>query len=391
VHRLLHVLTVPDSLIFLEGQLAFMRSRGFEVMVVTSPGERLHSFGAKEGVAVAPIELPRKITPVRDLVALAELTAVIRRFRPDIVHAHTPKGGLLGTLAAAAAFVPVRLYQMRGLPLMTATGWKRQLLTMTERVSCRAATRVICQSRSLREVAIAERLCAPDRMEVVRSGSNGVDAQGKFNPARLDRSVRAELGLAADAMVFGFVGRLVRDKGVEELAAAWRRVREAVPQARLLLVGPYEESDAISAHHRAALEADPRVTICGFRSDVARLYAAMDVFMLPSRREGFPNALLEASAMQLPVVATRIPGCTDLVVDGETGTLVSVDDANELAEAMVRYGRSPELRRKHGCAARVRALTEFSREQLWEAVHAVYARLLDESNDVVRSRHGVAQ
>ena len=188
---LVHVTTVPDSLLFLVGQVGFMEDRGYTVSVVTSPGGKLDAFAAREGVAAYGVEMARKVTPLRDLVTVLRLVRIFRSIRPEIVHAHTPKGGLLGMISATLAGVPVRVYHMRGLPLMTASGPRRTLLRATEKVSCQLAGRVICVSHSLREVALAEGLCAPDKIEVALAGSgNGVDSGGKFNPARLRTGAR---------------------------------------------------------------------------------------------------------------------------------------------------------------------------------------------------------
>jgi glycosyltransferase involved in cell wall biosynthesis len=380
MRRLVHVLSVPDSLVFLRGQIAFMRERGWDVSVVTSPGPELDAFGKQEGVPVYGIPLRRAITPGADLVSLARLTALLRKLKPDIAHAHTPKGGLIGTLAAAAARVPTRVYHMRGLPLMTATGRRRALLTATERTACAAATHVLCVSHSLRDVALELKLCRPDKIEVLLRGSgNGVDARGRFNPEQVPAAARVEVrqkaGIGPDAMVFGFIGRLVVDKGIGELAAAWHEVREALPGAHLLLAGVWEPQDPVPGTVRSALENDPRVHMLGFRRDTPVLYSAMDAIVLPTYREGFPNVPLEAAAMQRPVIATRIPGCVDAVDENVTGVLVPPRDAAALRGAMIRVGSDDELRTRLGTAGRARVLESFERERLWQALSDRYDRL----------------
>lgn len=377
--HIVHVFTVPESLAFVRGQPAFMRARGHRLSFVTSPGAALEAFGAREGVDVHALAMSRRISPADDLVCLARLVRLLRELRPDIVHAHTPKGGLLGMMAATLAGVRARIYHMRGLPMMTARGTQRALLASTERVSCALATRVLAVSGSLREVAIEERLTRADHIEVLAGGSgNGVDSD-RFDPERVGADARAalrgRLGIPRDAVVIGFVGRLVGDKGVVELTDAYGALRARHPALHMLVAGPFEARDAVPAATREALERDPTVHLLDFVEDTAPLYAAMDVLALPTYREGFPNVPLEAASMRVPVVATRVPGCVDAVADGETGTLVPARDAGALADALDAYVASPELRRAHGDAGRARVLESFRRERIWEALARVYDEL----------------
>lgn len=378
---LLHIVTVPMSLTFLRGQVAYMKARGMDVHALSSPGRELHAFAEAEDVTVSAVPMPRRLTPVRDLVAIAAMVRAIRRIQPTIVHAATPKGGLLGTIAATIARVPIRIYHVRGLPMETATGVRRSLLRTTEWVACHLAHRVLCVSHSVREVVVSERICPAERVRVLAGGSgNGVDAGGRFDPSRLSPHARSEtrarLGIPADARVIGFIGRLVRDKGVVELAEAWRAVRDACPDAHLLLVGPFEERDPVPDSVERELRWDARVHLTGEDWDTPELYAAMDVVALPSHREGFPNVALEAAAMRLPVVTTYASGCRDAVVHDETGALVPVRDGSALASALLMYLGNPALRARHGDAGRARVLAAFRQEAVWSALHDEYDGLL---------------
>jgi len=374
--RVLHVVTVPLSLLFLRGQIGFLKRRGVEFAAVSSPGPELDEFARREQVPTHAIPMARAITPFRDLVAVFQLARTIRNCNPDIVHAHTPKGGLLGMLAATLARTPVRIYHMRGLPFETATGPRRALLWCSEFVSCSLAHRVFCVGYGLRDVAIASGVCPSRKIEVFGGGSgNGVDAAGRFAPPeddRLRRAKRAQLGVAEDAVVVGFVGRVVRDKGVAELTMAWRRIREAHANCHLVIIGPEEPRDALPRSLIEELSRDPRVHLVGAVSDPEAWYPVFDVVALPTYREGFPNVLLEAAAMGLPVVATDIPGCREAVRDGVTGKLVPRMDDAALAEALLEYVSSPERRHAHGIAGRRRVLDRFAPEKIWAEIHSAY-------------------
>ena len=381
--RLLHVTTVPQSLNFLSGQVQFMDVRGFEIEAVSSPGDMLTAFGEVEAIQVHAVEFPRRITPFRDIKAVWLLSRIIRSFNPTIVHAHTPKGGLLGMISAWIARVPVRIYHIRGLPYMSASGRKRALLKATERLACRLANRVFCVSHSIRDVAVSDGLCAPGEIAVFGGGSgNGVDATKRFNPLLFSPAERAELrsklNLADSDLVIGFVGRIVRDKGIEELAKAWLSIRDDYQAARLLLIGPIEPQDPFSQTTLELLRNDPRVVMTGSVGETSPYYSILDLVVLPTYREGLPNVPLEGAAMELPVVATRIPGCVDAIEDGVTGTLVPVRDCDALAAAIRTYLDDPELRRRQGLAGRKRVLRDFRQEVIWEAVYQEYCRLLTE-------------
>lgn len=376
---IVHVTTVPVTLHFLTGQASFIGRHGFAVHAISSPGAHLASFAHKERVRVHSVAMTRRITPLRDLRALWDMVRELRRIRPRIVHAHTPKGGLLGMISAWIVRAPVRVYTMHGSPVVTAQGLRRRLLLWAERLSCSLAHRVLAVSESTRITAVVERLCRPEKIKVLLRGSvNGVDARGRFRPQgeSVRLGARREHGIPPDALVIGFVGRLAREKGVVELAGAWRALSPGLTRLHLLVVGALEEEDPLPAEVISALRSDPRVHLTGPDWNTPRLFAAMDVLALPSYREGFPVVALEAAAMALPIVATRVPGCVDAVQDGITGMLVAPRDPAALADALERYLSDPALRARHGQAARRRALTELRPEEIWEAVLAEYRSLL---------------
>ena len=380
--RLVLAVTHPMTARYLlRGQAEFLQRQGFDVWVVAAPGDDLAAFAEEESVPVAPVPMRRRIAPLADLVSLLRLTRLLRRLNPDLVNASTPKAGLLGTVAAWLARVPVRVYTMRGMPLETATGAKRLLLRWAERTAAGLAHRVICVSPSLRQRALDLGLTTADRSALVANGSsNGVDSE-RFEPSEARRRQAAELrrrlGLPDGAPVIGGVGRLTRDKGLEDLAEAFfGEVLERHPEARLLLVGDFEEDDPVAPPTREALAADPRVTITGWVGDAAPYYSVMDLLAFPSYREGFPNAPLEAAASGRPTVGYRTVGTVDAVEDGVTGALVPVGDGRALARALADTLADGQLRRRQGDAARQRARNLFHREVVWRGWAAEYRRLL---------------
>ena len=374
---------MAQSLGFLIRLVRYVKSQGFEVHALSSPGERLERLAREADVPVHAVTMPRRITPLRDLLTAARIARLIRRLRPQIVHGHTPKGGLLAMLAAWVCRVPLRIYHVYGLPMLTARGPKRLLLRTTEWVSCRLAHQVLCVSHSVRDVVVADGLCPASKIKVLLAGNiDGTDAAERFNPDRLPPDTRQQtapsLCPSAGGAVVGFVGRMVLDKGMSELVGAWQKLQNEFPELHLLIVGAPEPHTPLPGDIEAALHNDARVHLTGWCREVPALYAAMDVFVLPSHREGFGTVSLEAGAMRLPVVVSRVPGCVDAVQDGITGTLVTVRDPDALAAGIRRYLRDPALRRAHGEAGRVRVLRDFRPEAMREALYEEYMRLLQE-------------
>jgi len=280
-------------------------------------------------------------------------------------------------MAAWLTRVPCRIYTIHGLPFMAKTGLLRHLLIATERTSCGLATSVLAVSVSMRAVALEQKLCSRHKIDVLAAGTtNGIDTRVAFALPTKDerRRARAALGFSSEACVIGFVGRIVKDKGICELAEAWSLIASEFPQARLLLVGPEESVDAPPRSTIERLRSDPRVSMLGYVADPRAMYCAIDIVALPSYREGFPIVPLEAAAMGLPVVATAIPGCTDAVMDGHTGTLVAVRDSQALVEALRTYLATPALRLAHGQHGLERVRSQFSQEVLWGELARHYRR-----------------
>ncbi len=311
-----------------------------------------------------------------DMVALLRLWWLIGRRKPDMVEFSTPKAGLLGTLAARLRGVPRRVYMLRGLKLETATGFKRRILLAAERLTSRCAHVVLCNSESLRAEALALGVAPAGKLSLLGQGSsNGVDIE-RFSPGPSD--VRERLGIPRDAPVVGFVGRLTRDKGLPELVQAFDLILRAEPSARLLLVGWFDAAeDALDKELRARILNHPRTVFTGFVTDTAPYYRAMDVMVLPTWREGFPNVVLEAAATGIPVVTTECTGARDAVVPEVTGLLIPPGYPDAICEAVLKLIRDPKLRRRMGMAARTWVLEHYSEDRVLILTVNYYRNLLE--------------
>lgn len=379
---LLYCVTVPLSAwTLLRGQLAHFREQGYEVHLACAPGPALSDVARREGVTVHEVVMDREATSLlRDLRSLAAMIALMRQIRPDVVNAGTPKAGLIGMLAAWIVGVRARVYVLRGLRLETATGRTRRMLTFTEKLACRCAHRVVCVSDSLRERAVQTGLVSETKAIVVGSGSsNGVELE-RFRPdpalLREAATARERLGLDEDARTVGFIGRLTRDKGIVELIEAFERLYAEDSSRRLLLVGDTEHGDPLPAHTHEVLDRHPGVVRAGFVAETAPYYQLMAVLCLPSYREGFPNAPLEAAAGGRPTVTTDATGARDSVADGTTGYVVPLGDVEALTAALGRLLSDPATCGDMGAQAQIRAAEEFSPDRVWNGLDTVYQELL---------------
>jgi glycosyltransferase involved in cell wall biosynthesis len=297
----------------------------------------------------------------------------------------TPKAGLLGTLAARLRGVPRRVYMLRGLKLERTSGLKRRILLAAERMACASAHVVLCNSASLRAEALALRLAPAEKLLVLGEGSSiGVDVE-RFSPGRSD--VRDKIGIPHEAAVVGFVGRLTRDKGLPELIQAFDRILVAEPAAHLLLVGWFDAAeDALGGELRARILSHPRIHCTGFVSDSAPYYRAMDVMVLPTWREGFPNVVLEASATGIPVVTTQSTGARDAVIPEVTGLLIPPGYPEAIYESVIKLLRDPERRIHMGRTARAWVVEHYSEERVLGLTAEYYLSLLD-TEQVTQLRH----
>lgn len=380
--RLAHVTTVDLSLRFLlRNQLLAFSRAGYHVVSISAPGPWVTDLVTDGIMHVGVPSLQRRWAPAADLVSMIRLTRIFRYLRPDIVHTHTPKAGVLGRIAARLAKVPFVVNTAHGLYGNDGPAARRHLFLLLERVAARCSDFEFCQSsedlKTLRRLGIV----APERSAHL---GNGVDLSA-FDPDRLNRSAaRDALGIAPDSLVVGTVGRLVWEKGYREFFALAEQLRSTHDRVEALAVGPLEAAkrDGVPAHIIDDLSRRGTVRFLGMRTDMPAIYRAMDIFVLPSYREGFPRSAIEAAAMGLPLVLTDIRGCREIVSDGINGFLVPPKSVDALSERVDRLIADADLRTRFGMESRRRALSEFDEARVIKDTLVVYRRLLE-------TRHGL--
>ena len=377
--RLVHVTTTDISLAWLLGpQLRAFAAAGYEVIGVSAPGPYADELRAS-GIEHRPLRhATRSMSPARDVGAFAELYRVFRELRPDIVHTHNPKPGVYGRIAARAARVPVVVNTVHGLYALPEDRFaKRAVVYSLERVASTCSDAELLQN--VEDLSTLRRLGIPARK--MRVLGNGIDL-ARFDPARIDPSrvevLRKEMGAEPGDVLCGLVGRLVWEKGYREVFAAAARLCERVPNLRFAIIGPTDpdKSDAVRATDIAAAEQLGNMRFLGSREDVDDLYAAMDLIVLASYREGFPRTPMEAAAMGVPVVATDIRGCRQVVDDCGNGLLVPLRDVDALCAAIEHLATRSDVRARMGAAGREKALQEFDQERVIAITLETYERAL---------------
>ncbi|ANU17805.1 hypothetical protein BBI11_12530 [Planococcus maritimus] len=381
--KLIHAVTVSGSLSFMNGQLRYLKSQGFDPKALSSRGQGFEEFQSSEQVEMLELSMDRGISPLRDAQSLVRCVALFRRERPLIVNASTPKAGLIVTLAAKMCRVPIRIYTMRGLRMETTIGWKRSLLLNMEKVAASSATHCLAVSESLREQAIEFGIADEQKINVLGKGSgDGFDIARFQQSAEVEKTameLRERYQLSKKHIVLGFVGRLTKDKGINELVAAFKLLSQENHQLRLLIVGDYEDDDPVDDQVKWEIENNPRIIKTGFLPDPVAYYYLMDIFVFLTKREGFGNVSIEAALCGLPVVATDVTGARNTIVDGETGCLVDPGNLQDITRTLRDLIASESLRARFGEAGREWASAHFSNEVLWKELDSFYKNCLAES------------
>jgi glycosyltransferase involved in cell wall biosynthesis len=387
---LLMGVTHAQTCMVLGPRIRALREDGFRIVLLASPGELLDRTASAEGVERVAIPIERGMAPLADLVSLVRIWLLLGRLKPDMVEFSTPKAGLLGSVAAAARRTPRRVYLLRGLKLETSRGWRRRILLAAERVACACAHVVVCNSESLQERACTLGIASSAKLRLLGGGSSkGVDL-GRFLPGK--SRVRASLGWSESVPVVGYVGRFTRDKGIPELVEAFESILRAEPEARLLLVGWFDASeDALDGHLRARIDCHPRIHCTGYVEDTAPYYRAMDVMVLPTWREGFPNVVLEAQATGIPVVTTISTGARDSVLPEVTGLLIPPGYPQAICEAVLKLLHTPAMRRRMGTAARAWVREHYLEHRVLRLTTDFYWKLLTDEGRQLKETGGVIE
>ena len=369
--KLIRITTVPISLEkLLENQARFFKKH-YSVTLVSAQKEQLEKLAKEQGVAYFPLEMTRKITPLQDLRCLLQLVRFLRKEKPHIVHSHTPKAGIIGMLAAFIARVPVRMHTVAGLPLMEAKGIKKRILYAIERLTYRCATHVYPNSKGLMDFIQKKHLAEKTPLQIIGKGSsNGIDTD-YFNPdlitVQRQDELRKQLKIDQDDFVFLFIGRLVGDKGINELVAAFEQLATKTPKLKLLLVGPQEPAlDPLKQVTLNTIDKNPNIISTGYQQDVRPFLKMAQVFVLPSYREGFPNVVLQAGAMGVPCIVSDINGCNEIIEDKVNGFLVPPKQIQPLVEKMQFLYKDAEKRTIFIERTQTLIATNFERAQYWK-------------------------
>lgn len=372
--KILNVVNVFFTLpFFLGNQLSYFTRKGYEIHLGCSPHPKLEEFAAQHNCKSVAIEISKHFTVRKDVIAAYQLWKYIRKQQFDVVCGHTPKGGLLSMTAAFFAGTKKRIYFRHGLVYETASGLKKAVLKTAERIASLFATKVVCVSPYLIERSVTDKLTPRGKMTLLGNGScNGIDSVGQFNPDNLNTEVqdklRNKVGLKETDFVIGFVGRMVPDKGVYEVLRSFEKICVGNYNCKLLLVGPLGERDKLDADELNEIRSNPKIIWLGLVEErMEYYYALMDVFVLPTHREGLGVSILEAQSMGIPALTTSHTGSRDAIVDGQTGFYIKLD-AEDIAQKVNRYMRDSQLLKTHSRNAREYIINTYNQHIVWDDI-----------------------
>jgi glycosyltransferase involved in cell wall biosynthesis len=374
--KIIRATTVPQSLNgFCRGMLKEL-SEKYEVVAVSSPESELYEVEEREGVRVISVPMARHISVYRDLKALIQMIGIFRKEKPAMVHSMTPKAGLLCMMAGWLTGVPVRVHTFTGLIWPTEKGLKRRILMLTDKLTCACATHIIPEGEGVKNDLIAGKITNKPLRVLGYGNVKGVDLTYFVRNEKIEEKSEK---LRSEQFTFLFVGRVVRDKGINELCSAFERLHNDYPKTRLILVGPYEDSiDPISEEARKIIGENEAIESVGSKSgdELLAYYAAADCFVMPSYREGFPNTVLEAGAMGLPSIVTNINGSREIIENGKNGMIIPSQNIQALYEAMLHIVNDKEKREYMAKNARKMIADRFEQSFVRKCLYDFYDEIL---------------
>ncbi|NIF04295.1 glycosyltransferase family 4 protein [Chryseobacterium sp. Tr-659] len=376
--KIIRVSTVPVSLnVLLKGQLAFLKKH-FEIIAVSGGGRDLNEVENREEVKVIPVEIQRQISLFKDLISLIQLYKTFKKEKPDIIHSITPKAGLLSMIAGKMAGVPIRMHTFTGLIFPTRTGVMQKLLINMDRLLCMAATHVYPEGRGVESDLLKYKITNKPLKIIANGNVNGIDLQ-YYNPelfsADSKDNLRKELNIDSKDFIFVFVGRLVGDKGINELVQAFSEYKK--DNVKLLLVGSFEdELDPLKKETYLEIKNNSNIISVGFQKDVRPYLAISNTLLFPSYREGFPNVVMQAGAMGLPAIVTNINGSNEIIENEKNGLIIPVKDEKEIAIAMERIINNKNFYLKLKEMSRKMIVDRYDQSFVWNELLKEYNSLL---------------
>lgn len=383
--KIIRTSTIPMSLdVLLEGQLKFL-SQYFEVKCISSDGAQLYKVKEREGVEVTVVNMERGISPIKDLRSLFKLFFQLRVEKPIIVHSITPKAGLLTMLAARFAGVPIRIHTFTGLIFPSKKGFTQRLLIFMDKLLCNTATHIYPEGNGVKDDLINYKITSKPLRVLANGNVNGINL-ARFCKTQIEDQkildLKKSLDIDSDAFVFIFVGRLVGDKGINELVAAFKKITLSYSHQynpKLLLVGPLEsELDPLDPSTLEEIESNPNIISVGFQNDVRPYFAISDALVFPSYREGFPNVVIQAGAMGLPSIVSNINGCNEIIIEGENGTIIPIKNPAAIQEAMLKMLEDKIYYNSLQVKARQMIQERYEQQVVWDALLKEYNSLLSE-------------
>lgn len=382
--KLIHVFSIFGTAeSFFDGQFKYLTYQGYEIVVVSSDAPNTDAFCKRNGVRFVPLNIPRSVSPMAIVKAVKSICSLIRKEKADAVFGHTPVGALCAMIAARLCGVKNRVYYRHGLIYTTMKGLKHTIFKAEEKFVASLATSVINVSHSLSKLAVADGLNEAEKQYVIGHGTcGGIDAHNIFNPSLVDVDklllIKKKLGLNDADILFGFCGRICNDKGIPELVDAFELFQKLHSniKAKLLFIGRFDTRDGISEEKKQQIESNSDIVISGHidKVEIPYYYSMLDVFVFPSHREGFGMCVVEASAMEKPILDSRAHGCVDAIVEHETGEYIdlSADGICKGMELML----DEELRGKLGKSGRKRVLEWYDFQVMWPLVSDLYKKIL---------------